>query len=79
MPILDQAFEAAKTYSSLSKADIQGILKKTETVAADGQYEPFKTTPIFDSTVAHPEWLDTRRRPETKPCDKPLALMVSPE
>jgi aryl-alcohol dehydrogenase-like predicted oxidoreductase len=57
MPILDQAFEAAKTYSSLSKADIERILKKTETVAADGKFEPFKTTPIFDSTAAHPEWL----------------------
>jgi hypothetical protein len=57
MPILDQAFEAAKTYSSLSKGDIEAILRKTVTVAADGQYEPFKTTPIFDSTAAHPEWL----------------------
>jgi predicted aldo/keto reductase-like oxidoreductase len=57
MPILDQAFEAAKTYSSLRKADIDGILKKTEVVAADGKYEPFKTTPIFDSTASHPEWL----------------------
>jgi aryl-alcohol dehydrogenase-like predicted oxidoreductase len=57
MAILDQAFEAAKTYSSLSKADIEGILKKTLTVAADGKYEPFKTTPQFDSTAAHPEWL----------------------
>jgi hypothetical protein len=43
--------------SSLSKADIEGILKKTVTAAADGKYEPFKTTPIFDSTAAHPEWL----------------------
>jgi hypothetical protein len=23
----------------------------------DGKYEPFKTTPMFDSTAAHPEWL----------------------
>jgi hypothetical protein len=57
MAILDQAFEATKTCSSLSKADIEGILKKTITVAADGKYEPPKTTPIFDSTAAHPEWL----------------------
>ena len=57
MPILDQAFEAAKTFSSLSKADIEGILKRTVTAAADGKYEQFKTTPIFDSTAAHPGWL----------------------
>ena len=57
MAILDQACEAAKTYSSLSKGDIAAILKKTETVAADGKFEPFKTTPVFDSTASHPEWL----------------------
>jgi predicted aldo/keto reductase-like oxidoreductase len=57
MQILDQAFEAAKTYSSLSKSDIANLLKKTEVLAADGKYEPFKTTPVFDSTASHPEWL----------------------
>ena len=40
-----------------NSSDIEGILKKTVTVAADGKFEPFKTTPIFDSTAAHPEWL----------------------
>ena len=58
MPILDQAFEAAKTYDKLTKADIGAILNKTAPLAADGKYEPFKTTPMFDSTAAHPEWLD---------------------
>jgi hypothetical protein len=57
MPILDQAFEAANTYDKLTKADIAAILNKTAPVAMDGKYEPFKTTPMFDSTAAHPEWL----------------------
>jgi aryl-alcohol dehydrogenase-like predicted oxidoreductase len=57
MPILDQAIEAANSSSSVTKADIAAILKKTAAVAMDGKYEPFKTTPIFDSTAAHPEWL----------------------
>ena len=57
MAILDQAFEAAKTYSKLDRDAIAAILKKTETVAADGKFEPFKTTPTFDSTASHPEWL----------------------
>jgi predicted aldo/keto reductase-like oxidoreductase len=57
MPILDQAFEAANSYSKLSKSEIAAILNKTAEVAMDGKYEPFKTTPIFDSTAAHPEWL----------------------
>jgi hypothetical protein len=57
MPILDQACQAAATYSKLSDADIATILKKTAPLAADGKYEPFKTTPTFDSTAQHPEWL----------------------
>lgn len=57
MPILDQAFEAANTYDKLTKADIAAILKKTAPLAMDGKFEPFKTTPVFDSTAAHPEWL----------------------
>jgi hypothetical protein len=57
MAILDQAFEAVKTYRSLSKADIDNLLKKTATLAAHGKYEPFKTTSVFDSTASHPEWL----------------------
>ncbi len=57
MPVLDQAFQAVKTYSTLGKSGIQAILAKTATAAADGKYEPFKTSPIFDSTASHPEWL----------------------
>jgi aryl-alcohol dehydrogenase-like predicted oxidoreductase len=57
MPILDQSFEAARTYASLSKADIARILEKTAEVAMTGKFEPFKTTPRFDSTAMHPEWL----------------------
>jgi aryl-alcohol dehydrogenase-like predicted oxidoreductase len=57
MPILDQAFEAARTYASLSKADIARILERTAEVAMTGKFEPFKTTPRFDSTAMHPEWL----------------------
>src|SRR5580692_352679 len=57
MPILDQAFEAAKTSKDVSKSDIAAILQKTATVAADGKFEPFKTSQVFDSTAAHPEWL----------------------
>ena len=57
MEILDQAFEAAKTSLNQDKTQIAAILEKTAPVASDGKYEPFKTTPIFDSTAAHPECL----------------------
>jgi len=57
MQILDQAFEAAKSFRTVDKSQIAAILKKTAPAASEGQYEPFKTSPIFDSTAAHPEWL----------------------
>jgi hypothetical protein len=30
---------------------------KSASAAADGSYELFKTTSVFDSTAKHPEWL----------------------
>jgi aryl-alcohol dehydrogenase-like predicted oxidoreductase len=56
-PILDQAFEAARTYDKVTQAQIDEILRNTQSGAADGKYELFKTTTINDSTAAHPEWL----------------------
>jgi aryl-alcohol dehydrogenase-like predicted oxidoreductase len=55
--VLDQAFEAAKTSAAVTPSDIAKILQKTAAVAADGKFEPFKTSPGFDSTASHPEWL----------------------
>jgi hypothetical protein len=55
--VLDQAFEAANSFSHLTKEDLAAILEKTKAVASEGKFEPFKTSPIFDSTAAHPEWL----------------------
>ena len=55
--ILDQAIDVARTFRSLSAADVQALLAKTKGVAATGAFEPFKTSSIFDSTATHPEWL----------------------
>jgi predicted aldo/keto reductase-like oxidoreductase len=57
MSVLDQAFEAVRTFSRLGESEIAAILEKTRPAAKDGHFEPFKTSPIFDSTAAHPEWL----------------------
>jgi hypothetical protein len=57
MKILDQAFEAARTFHPLSDAELSRILAKTAKAAADGQFEPFKISSIFDSTAEHPDWL----------------------
>jgi aryl-alcohol dehydrogenase-like predicted oxidoreductase len=57
MEILDQAFEAVRTFHPLSDAELQGMLAKTAAAAARGEFEPFKTSSVFDSTATHPEWL----------------------
>ena len=57
LEILEQAFQAVETYHPLSRLELDALLKKTAEAAATGQYEPFKTSSIFDSTAQHPQWL----------------------
>jgi aryl-alcohol dehydrogenase-like predicted oxidoreductase len=57
MKILDQAFEAVRTFHQLGKEEIDALLAKTAKAAASGKYEPFKTTSLFDATAQNPEWL----------------------
>ena len=57
MKILDQAFEAVRTFKPLTRPQITALLAKTSKAAAGGEYELFKTTSHFDSTAQHPEWL----------------------
>jgi predicted aldo/keto reductase-like oxidoreductase len=57
MEILDQAFEAARTFRPMSKAQVKSLLAKTATAAARGEFELFKTTSIYDGTATHPAWL----------------------
>lgn len=55
--VLDQAFEATKTFKLMSEQQVSALLSKTRDVALAGKYELFKTSTHFDSTVKHPEWL----------------------
>jgi uncharacterized protein len=55
--VLDQAFEAVKTFHPLEEKEVAAIIAKTESVAADGKYELFKTSSHFDTTAKHPDWL----------------------
>ncbi len=57
MAILDQAIEAARTFRPMSTDEVAALLAKTKQAAARGEFEPFKTSSIFDSTATHPEWL----------------------
>jgi len=55
--ILDQAFEAVKTFQPMNSEQIGQLLAKTKEVAMAGKYELFKTSSHFDSTAKHPDWL----------------------
>ena len=57
MEILDQAFEAARTFRPMSKAQVKSLLAKTAKATARGEFELFKTTSIYDGTATHPAWL----------------------
>ncbi len=57
LEILEQAFEAVRTFHPLSRQELDALLAKTVEAAANGQFEPFKTTSIFDSTAKNPQWL----------------------
>ncbi|MDZ8023225.1 MAG: aldo/keto reductase [Nostoc sp. DedQUE11] len=57
MEILNQAFEAVRTFKPMSQEQVSALLNRTRQPAAKGQYELFKTTSQFDSTAKNPEWL----------------------
>ncbi len=57
MAILDQAFEAARTFRPFNGAELATLLAKSAPHAKHGAFEPFKTTSVFDGTSEHPDWL----------------------
>jgi len=57
MEILDQAFEAARTFHPMSETEVERILSKTRQAASQGEFELFKTTSIYDGTAQNPKWL----------------------
>lgn len=57
LKILDQAFEAVRTFQQIRKKDIDAILAKTKEAGARGEFEPFKTSSIFDGTAKNPDWI----------------------
>jgi aryl-alcohol dehydrogenase-like predicted oxidoreductase len=62
MEILDQACEAARTFRPLTDPELTALLSKTAKAAARGEFEPFKTSSIFDGTAQHPAWLGNEPR-----------------
>jgi aryl-alcohol dehydrogenase-like predicted oxidoreductase len=55
--VLDQAFEAARTFKPLTEAQIKAILDRTAVAASEGKFELFKTSPHYDGTASNPKWL----------------------
>jgi uncharacterized protein len=55
--ILDQAFEAVRTFKPLSDAQVASLLARTRDAASEGKFELFKTTSHFDGTAANPKFL----------------------
>jgi aryl-alcohol dehydrogenase-like predicted oxidoreductase len=54
---LEQAFHVARTLRPMPEAQRGALLAKTARTASRGEFEPFKTTSIFDATASNPAWL----------------------
>jgi aryl-alcohol dehydrogenase-like predicted oxidoreductase len=57
LEILDQACRAAQTFRPMTEVEVTALLAKTAPGAARGEFEPFKTSSIFDGTAQNPQWL----------------------
>lgn len=57
MSILEQAFEAVRTFKPLTLEQLGSLVERTKNAAETGQFELFKTTNHFDATAQHPQWL----------------------
>lgn len=55
--VLDQAFEAVRSFSLMDERQLAQLVEKTAAVAEGGAYELYKTSSHFDSTAHHPDWL----------------------
>jgi len=57
MDLLEQACEVARTFQPMTDAELAALLARTKSAAARGEFEPFKTSSIFDGTAQNPAWL----------------------
>jgi hypothetical protein len=55
--ILDQAFEAVRTFKPMNADQVAALVAKTAPYGAEGKYEFFKTSSHFDTTAKHPDFL----------------------
>ncbi len=55
--VLNQALEAARTFTPLSQAEVASLLERTRPAAQQGRYELYKTSAHFDGTAHRPQVL----------------------
>jgi uncharacterized protein len=55
--VMDQAFEAAKTFHLMDEQQVATLIAKTQKAALTGEFELFKTSSHFDSTAKNTQWL----------------------
>lgn len=54
---LQQGLDAARSFRPLTKTQLDSLYARTAVAGRDGQFEPFKTTTMFDGTAHNPSWL----------------------
>jgi uncharacterized protein len=59
--ILDQAFEAVRSFRPMDQQQVAAILAKTKDAAMTGKFELFKTSSHYDGTIQNPSWLGYTR------------------
>jgi predicted aldo/keto reductase-like oxidoreductase len=64
---LKQALDLARNFMPLTAERTETILAKTREAALTGEYEPFKTSSIFDGTANNPKWLGGISGTKVKP------------
>lgn len=57
--VLKQAIAVAWGFKALTDAERQALLARTAEAAANGRFEPFKTSQQFDGTSQNPRWLES--------------------
>jgi hypothetical protein len=57
MEVLKQDLDAVRTFKPFGPDEMAALLRRTAAAAAEGRFEPFKTTSQFDGTAHNPQWL----------------------
>ncbi|HEY0759550.1 MAG TPA: aldo/keto reductase [Acidisarcina sp.] len=57
LAMVDQAFEAVRTFQPMSEDQVSSLLARTKDAAMRGKFEPFKTSSVFDGTAQNIKWL----------------------